>query len=407
MRKWSLLLIFVFVISLSACSAKEDSWYEVDDYKSSPAGPAGADGVDGVDGNGDAVPDYSVDPEDLSTGGNVIQAAEIPALEDRKIIYESDLSVLSLDVDETYLDVLEAIEMYPAYIESEWVNETKVQLVIRVESSSFDELVQDLKEEGDQLLHYNKTSEDITNQYSTFSARLDALNAQHQRIIELIEVATELDDILALENERAELEAELNAIGQTLANYDSLVDFSTINMSINLISDLSSLLPTSVRPYFDVEEVFKTKIILNVRNKSETDTTLYINVKDNGEIIQQYERDVNAESDNEFVIGDLDSGTKYKIEVSSLEENSLTSDIYTAFVTTESTFGSIMANTFTTSLNVLGSILRGTVLVVVGMLPFAVIVGAIGYPLHRFVIKPQRIRRKEHQKQSKDNSFKE
>merc|ERR1711879_235378 len=119
-------------------------------------------------------------------GGNVLQAVDTPALENRKIIYEADLSVLTLDIDETYSSVLDVVGEYPAYIESEWVNEKKVTLKIRVESSEFDSMILELKEEGEELLQYNKTSEDITNQYSTFEARLDALNAQHTRIIELI-----------------------------------------------------------------------------------------------------------------------------------------------------------------------------------------------------------------------------
>lgn len=398
MKKVNLFILLLFVFGLSSCGAADEAWYETDDYK---AGPAGADGIDGSDGS-DGVPDYSTDFDDFETGGNVLQAVDTPALENRKIIYEADLSVLTLDIDETYSSVLDVVGEYPAYIESEWVNEKKVTLKIRVESSEFDSMILELKEEGEELLQYNKTSEDITNQYSTFEARLDALNAQHTRIIELIEVATELEDILALENQRAELEAELNAIGQTLANYDSLVDFSTINMSINLISDLSSLLPTSYTPTFSVEEVFKDQIVLNVRNRGDNDATLYINVKDNGEIIQQYEREVNGESENEFVLGDLDSGTKYKIEVSSLEENSLTSDVYTSYVTTESTFGSIMVNTFTTSFSALGTITRGLLLVVVGAIPFVVVIGIIGYPLHKYVIKPRRLKRKEAQAENKN-----
>lgn len=393
MKKVNIFILLFLVIGLSSCSAKDEGWYETDDYK------AGVGGVEGSDG----VPDYSLEVDDLETGGNVLQAVDTPALENRKIIYEADLSVLTLDIDDTYTSVLEVVGAYPAYIESEWVNEQKVTLRIRVESSEFDSMILDLKDEGEELLQYSKTSEDITNQYSTFAARLDALNAQHTRIIELIEVATELEDILALENQRAELEAELNAIGQTLATYDSMVDFSTINMSINLISDLSSLLPTSYTPSFSVEEVFKDQIVLTVRNRGENDSTLYINVKDNGELIQQYERDVNGESENEFVLGDLDSGTKYKIEVSSLEENSLTSEIYTSYVTTESTFGSVMVNTFTTSFNALGTIARGLLLVVVGAIPFVVVIGIIGYPLHKYVIKPRRAKRKENQAQNKND----
>lgn len=388
MKKTKLVLLLMFVVLvLTGCSAENDKMsFEPDDYYD--AGESGAQDT----------PGYSSGNDDMSDGGQVYQAGETPTLPDRKIIYEASLNVLSLDIEETYQAALETLEGYTAYIEAESITSRGIDVVIRVYSDDFDDLVNDLRDTGDELLTYQKTSEDITNAYSTFEARLEALNAQHARIIELIESATTLADIIELETQRTEIEAELNAIGQTLANYDSLVDYSTINYSIDHIEDLSSLLETSPRPDVDLEDIQKDMIVLSVYNDSDNDTTLYVNVKENGQIIQQYERDVIGEATTEFVIGDLDSGTSYKIEVSSLEENSIRSSEAIITVDTEPTFGSVIQNTFVTSIQALMAVVRGLILAVTGVLPFAIVLGAIGYPVYRYIIKPKQLKRKEKEK---------
>lgn len=388
MKKTKLVLLLMFVLLvLTGCSADSDKMnFEPDDY------------YDAEESGAQDTPGYSSGNEDISDGGQVYQAGETPTLPDRKIIYEASLNVLSLDIEETYQTALETLEGYTAYIEAESITSRGIDVVIRVYSDDFDDLVNDLRDTGDELLTYQKTSEDITNAYSTFEARLEALNAQHARIIELIESATTLADIIELETQRTEIEAELNAIGQTLANYDSLVDYSTINYSIDHIEDLSSLLETSPRPDVDLEDIQKDMIVLSVYNDSDNDTTLYVNVKENGQIIQQYERDVIGEATTEFVIGDLDSGTSYKIEVSSLEDNSIRSSEAIITVDTEPTFGSVIQNTFVTSIQALMAVVRGLILAVTGVLPFAVVLSAIGYPVYRYIIKPKQLKRKEKEK---------
>ena len=69
--------------------------------------------------------------------------------------------------------------------------------------------IEEIKTSGE-LVSFEKSSEDVTNAYSTFEIRYAALQARHARILELIEVAVDLDVILMLEEERYEIEVELN-----------------------------------------------------------------------------------------------------------------------------------------------------------------------------------------------------
>ncbi|MCF7926629.1 MAG: DUF4349 domain-containing protein [Candidatus Izimaplasma sp.] len=384
----SLILVF-FIAFLVSCSSRDIN-YDPSDYHDTEQG--------GVE----ETPTYSKDDADLSGGGEILQVGDTPSLPERKIIYEADVALLSDDIETTYDSILTTLNDYSAYIEAEAIDSDSVDVVIRVLSDEFTDLIGELKTSGE-LLSYSKTSEDITNAYSTYEARLAALNTQHDRILLLMEQATDIDDIIKLENQLVDIESELNEIGQKLATYDSLVDYSTINLSIDYIYDLASILPKSAQPGLNVIEVLTDMIIIDVQNNSEKPTTLFINVKDNGEVIQQYEREATGESVERFNIGDLKSGTKYQIEVTSLENNSTLSNERTIFKTTDPTFGSVIVNTFNASVDSLVFIGKGIVLVSTALIPYIIVGTLIFVPLYKIVIKPHRIKKANNQQPNTAN----
>ncbi len=373
-----LLFVLVFAVMLSSCSSSSDGVYPTDDY------------YDSGENGEQETPDYDPGDKDLSNGGEILQA-ETPTLPERKIIYEAEISLLSEDIEASYTEVTNTLDSYTAYVEAENITNKQIDVVIRVLSSEFDDLVNDLKSSGE-LLNYTKTSEDITNAYSTYEARLEALETQHDRLVVLMDQATDLDDILTLEEQLIEIEAELNTLGQKLATYDSLVDYSTITLSIDYIYNLQSLLPETDRPNVTIVDQTTDTVVLDVYNKSERDVTLYVNVLDNGEVIQQYERQALGESTERFNIGDLDSGTRYHFVVSALQSESLRSDEHVVSTETLPTFGSRVSNTFDASLASMIMLGKGLVLVATALVPYLVVGAVIFVPLYIFVIKPRRIK---------------
>ncbi|QVK21090.1 DUF4349 domain-containing protein [Mycoplasmatota bacterium] len=137
--------------------------------------------------------------------GKVEEVSDIPALENRKIIYTSNLVLESTEPDNVYTNLENRLALYDAYIEQEMITEKRFTLKIRVRSENMKDFVNDIKTDGE-VVSYSKTSQDVTTKYSTFESRKEALEAEHKRILELIEV-----------------EADLNYIGSQLSNYDSLI----------------------------------------------------------------------------------------------------------------------------------------------------------------------------------------
>jgi hypothetical protein len=391
-RKISLfVLVFVLGLLLTGCGSSDkaadyygDEYYG-DEYSS----------VDGEDGSANA-PDISdtdgtdVPGESSTEGGDVIQSAAIPALEDRKIIYTARLKMNSETPSDIYNSVIDSLDTYSAYVESADITTTRYIVYIRVLSENFTEFVEEIKTTGE-VVSFSKTSEDVTNSYSTFEARKLALETQHTRILELIEEAVNLEDILTLEDARFEIETELNQIGSSLANYDSLVDFSTVILTINKVTEEEVVLPKSSSPIVKVLEVTKDTIDLEVHNSSEQSANIYVDLLLNGEFIRQYEETTYGDSTVVFEIDDLKSFKEYTFKVTSITADHRESNVVSRYTTTEKTFINEVANIFIISFNSLVSIVTFLSLAVVAILPYAIVGVALFFPV-RILYKKFRIK---------------
>ncbi len=377
-RKISLfVLVFVLGFLLTGCGASdaENDRYYGDKYSGvNDTNGSAPDGSTGVDGAGDNVAD-----ESINKGGDVIQSAAIPALENRKIIYEARLRMNSEDPSVVYNNVIDSLDTYSAYVESADITTTRYVVYIRVLSVNFTDFVEEIKTAGE-VVSFSKTSEDVTNSYSTFEARKLALETQHTRILELIEVAVDLEDILTLEDARFEIETELNQIGASLANYDSLIDFSTIILTINKVTEEEVILPKSSSPIVKILEVTKDTIDLEVHNSSEQSANIYVDLLLNGEFLRQYEETTYGDSTVVFEIDELKSFEEYTFKVTSVTTDHRESNVVSRYTTTEKTFFNDVANVFIISFNSLVSIVTFLSLALVAILPYAIVFMILFFP---------------------------
>jgi len=375
MKKIALGFVVVLIFILSGCAMSDD----VSDYKLNEEvyGNSANDGKPTVD--------PTIFGEDAS-GGNIADFSDNPVLANRKIIYIANLAILADDLDDVYDGIVGKLVVYNAYIEEEEITENRYELTIRVLSVNMMDFVNDIKDRGE-LVSYSKTSEDITNSYSTFEARKTALETQHARILELIEVAVDLNDILTLEAERVELETELNEIGLQLATFDSLVDYSTINVIMVKTEDVIELLPRTDKPYLTVEEYDTNSISVKVFNTSENTATVYLLVKENGVLVESFDQSAYGISYLEFTLDDLDPDTSYSFEIYAEEDDHSVSLTNLSTITTNKTFFIKVGDVFVVSFNALVSIASFLGLAVTAIAPFAVVGGILYFPTRYLYIK--------------------
>lgn len=78
----------------------------------------------------------------------------------------------------------------------------------------------------------SESSTDVGQEYADTEARLATLRTKHERLLSLLEQAATIEDIISLENALSETEYEIDQYSSTLKRYDGLVDYATIEISL-------------------------------------------------------------------------------------------------------------------------------------------------------------------------------
>ena len=83
----------------------------------------------------------------------------------------------------------------------------------------------------------------VTDEYYDVDARVKALTAQRDRLLELIGKAASLSELLELEKALADVQGNLDSLTRQLKRYDSQVSMATVTVSLDQIGLTSAAHP--------------------------------------------------------------------------------------------------------------------------------------------------------------------
>ncbi len=161
-----------------------------------------------------------------------------------KLIYRADVQVQTLDFDQAVQDLNGLVAHYAGYFESAYVDNGSYysggsymqgNYVVRVPSKNYQNFINEFGNVA-HIVNINQSVEDIGLQYADTEARLETLKIKHDRLLELLSKATEMKDIIELESALSDVEYQIDSFGSRLNRYDSLVGYSTINISISKVN---------------------------------------------------------------------------------------------------------------------------------------------------------------------------
>lgn len=145
---------------------------------------------------------------------------------------------LYLEVD-SYPEALNAVEETAAKYNG-YVSDSAVQqyddrevghVTVRVPEDNFEEAVKDIENVGD-LKEENLTLEDVTEQYIDLNARLDNLTHQEQRYLEILGMATTVEDVLKVETQLERIRGEIESLQGTLNYLENEIQYSVISVQL-------------------------------------------------------------------------------------------------------------------------------------------------------------------------------
>lgn len=160
----------------------------------------------------------------------------------RKLIRTVSMDIATEDLDTLRTKLDNSITSCGGYIESSTLDTPQngysrrsYYVTARIPSDNLDSFLETAGTLGT-VTNKNIETEDITLRYVDQKAYLDSLRTEYDRVSKLLEQATELDQILALESKLSDLRYQINSYETQLRTYDNLVDYSTVYLNVNEVA---------------------------------------------------------------------------------------------------------------------------------------------------------------------------
>ncbi|NDJ51819.1 MAG: DUF4349 domain-containing protein [Chloroflexi bacterium] len=185
-------------------------------------------------------------------------------VQQRLIIRNGSINLSVADTQATRQDIEELVAQYAeqgAFVVSAEEfggrpgRQPDVNMTIRVPSSAFDEVMNELAGMAVEVISRNETAQDVTEEYVDLQARIESLTTARDRLLEIVENADTTEELLLAEAQLTQREAEIDAL---VGRLQFLADSARLSLiSISLQPDIPNQpVDTSWRPIVTVREAF-------------------------------------------------------------------------------------------------------------------------------------------------------
>lgn len=262
MQKKQRVMVFATAIAcvmLCGCGSGSKNFYELSEDNSSYA----------YDTGGSACTTEAIYEEEYATTDTAVAAETEPQekgeelleenqqAQQRKLIKTVELYVETEEYD-SLLDTLEEqIAALGGYIEYQYqyngsnysnYQETRnSQMKVRIPVEHLDEFVVKVGE-WTNITNKEESVEDVTLRYVDLESRKKTLLTEQDRLLELLEQAESVEDIIAIEQRLSDVRYELESMESQLRTLDNQIDYSTVNLSIQ---EVRRLTPTEEKSAWD------------------------------------------------------------------------------------------------------------------------------------------------------------
>ncbi len=239
----SILLSVFILVSCSASSMKNSAREDAAEYKAHSYTDYAADMENGASGGIFFGNSYVTEEEsqsqlfDGATGTNDSTLEKSKAL--RKIIYSSWYNINTEEYDRSLAALSALCDKYGAYFErsesyggNESYSNRRSSYTVRIPIENYHSFISETGSIGT-VISSGENNRDVTENYFDTEARLESAKLREERLLEILSKADELSDVLLLEQELSDVRYEIESFSGTLRKYDSLISYSTAEISIS------------------------------------------------------------------------------------------------------------------------------------------------------------------------------
>lgn len=166
-----------------------------------------------------------------------------------KIIYSANARIETIDYEACIQGVYEMVERFGGFVQASSIsgsdyysaargrqNLRYASFTVRIPSENFETLTSSLSELGN-VPYCNTYSENVSAQYYDVQSRLTAYKTQETRLLEMLEIAETVEDLLAIQQQLTEVQYEIDSLQSTLTNYDRRISYSTVDIEVQEVEE--------------------------------------------------------------------------------------------------------------------------------------------------------------------------
>ena len=187
------------------------------------------------------------------TGGGQtsLDSGALAPQDSRKIIYNATLWLETKQYDQASADLLEAASQAGAYVQNSESSgsaergDRSIYYTLRVPADHYSEFLNAAAQAAN-LVRRSESSQDVTAEYVDLEARLASLEQQRQRLDELAAKAESLEDLLAIEQQRSEVQYQIESYTGQMNVLQDQISYSTVEVYLDEVTELTPQSPSFI-----------------------------------------------------------------------------------------------------------------------------------------------------------------
>lgn len=190
----------------------------------------------------DVVADEMAEYDTAAGSGFSLTENTVEPVQDRKIIYTADYTIATRNFEEDYGKILEAMDSAGGYLSQENTYGTEpkeygddgryADITLRIPLEQYSAFLETLAGIGT-VQSKNQYTEDVTTDYYDNESRIEFYEAHYEKLMEYLEKATSMEDILSIEAQITETLYTLDSLKGTRNYYDRMTQYTTVDIHLN------------------------------------------------------------------------------------------------------------------------------------------------------------------------------
>lgn len=252
-KRWTTgLLAAIMALGLmTACGAPGSASDSVQQVYTNSAGGMFEEAAESYDMDSLGMDTYYSSAESKPESGSEGQLQESDAASqqsDRKLIRTVNMSVETREFDSVMGTLeqrvtelggyIESMDTYNGSVYSSSRSNRKASMTARIPANQLNGFLSEVSEISN-VTRRSENVQDVTLDYVDLASHKKTLQAEHDRLLELMEQAEYIEDIITIEQRLSNVQYQIESMEAQLRTYDNKVDYSTVYLDVSEVQELT------------------------------------------------------------------------------------------------------------------------------------------------------------------------